>query len=48
MQTLPIFRIVQLGTKSLLLHKMRSALTMLGMIFGVCSLIGIGAQPFHL
>ncbi|MBI3415004.1 MAG: hypothetical protein HY043_06730 [Verrucomicrobia bacterium] len=37
MQTLPIFRIVQLGTKSLLLHKMRSALTMLGMIFGISS-----------
>ncbi|MBI3415006.1 MAG: ABC transporter permease [Verrucomicrobia bacterium] len=41
MQTLPIFRIVQLGTKSLLLHKMRSALTMLGMIFGVCSVIAM-------
>jgi putative ABC transport system permease protein len=34
-------RIVQLGIKSLLLHKMRSALTMLGIIFGVCSVIAM-------
>jgi putative ABC transport system permease protein len=36
-----VARIVQLGIKSLLLHKMRSALTMLGIIFGVCSVIAM-------
>jgi len=36
-----VVRIVQLGIKSLLLHKMRSALTMLGIIFGVCSVIAM-------
>jgi putative ABC transport system permease protein len=30
-----------LGIKSLLLHKMRSILTMLGIIFGVCSVIAM-------
>jgi putative ABC transport system permease protein len=30
---------IRLGTKSLMLHKLRSALTMLGIIFGVCSVI---------
>ena len=34
-------RTIQLGVKSLLLHKMRSALTMLGIIFGVCSVIAM-------
>jgi putative ABC transport system permease protein len=34
-------RTVQLGIKSLLLHKMRSVLTMLGIIFGVCSVIAM-------
>ncbi len=34
-------RTIQLGIKSLLLHKMRSALTMLGIIFGVCSVIAM-------
>ena len=34
-------RIIELGVKSLLLHKMRSALTMLGIIFGVCSVIAM-------
>jgi len=34
-------RTVQLGVKSLLLHKMRSVLTMLGIIFGVCSVIAM-------
>ena len=34
-------RIVQLGIRSLYLHKMRSALTMLGIIFGVCSVIAM-------
>lgn len=31
----------KLGIKSLLLHKLRSGLTMLGMIFGVCSVIAM-------
>ena len=41
MRARSIFRIVQLGIKSLLLHKMRSGLTMLGIIFGVCSVIAM-------
>ena len=32
---------VKLGVKSLLLHKLRSGLTMLGIIFGVCSVIAM-------
>ena len=32
---------VRLGIKSLLLHKLRSILTMLGIIFGVCSVISM-------
>jgi len=32
---------VKLGVKSLMLHKLRSALTMLGIIFGVCSVIAM-------
>jgi putative ABC transport system permease protein len=32
---------VRLGVKSLALHKLRSALTMLGIIFGVCSVIAM-------
>jgi len=32
---------MQVGTKSLLLHKLRSVLTMLGIIFGVCSVIAM-------
>ncbi|MBD5779124.1 ABC transporter permease [Pelagicoccus sp. NFK12] len=32
---------VLLGIKSLMLHKLRSGLTMLGMIFGVCSVIAM-------
>ncbi len=32
---------IRLGVKSLLLHKLRSALTMLGIIFGVCSVIAM-------
>lgn len=35
------FRTIKLGIKSLLLHKMRSMLTMLGIIFGVCSVIAM-------
>jgi putative ABC transport system permease protein len=34
-------RTIQLGIKSLLLHKLRSGLTMLGIIFGVCSVIAM-------
>ena len=41
MRPRPLIRIVQLGIKSLLLHKMRSGLTMLGIIFGVCSVIAM-------
>ena len=36
-----LIRVVHLGIKSLMLHKMRSALTMLGIIFGVCSVIAM-------
>ena len=36
-----ILRTFDLGIKSLLLHKLRSALTMLGIIFGVCSVIAM-------
>src|SRR5512143_879788 len=32
---------VRFGVKSLLLHKLRSMLTMLGIIFGVCSVIAM-------
>ena len=32
---------VRLGFKSLTLHKLRAALTMLGIIFGVCSVIAM-------
>jgi putative ABC transport system permease protein len=32
---------VQLGVKTLMLHKLRSGLTMLGIIFGVCSVIAM-------
>ncbi|MEX2381259.1 MAG: ABC transporter permease [Opitutales bacterium] len=41
MISLRFLHTVQLGIKSLLLHKMRSALTMLGIIFGVCSVIAM-------
>ena len=41
MRARSLIRIVQLGVKSLLLHKMRSGLTMLGIIFGVCSVISM-------
>jgi putative ABC transport system permease protein len=34
-------RTMQVGMKSLLLHKLRSVLTMLGIIFGVCSVIAM-------
>jgi putative ABC transport system permease protein len=32
---------IRLGVKSLMLHKLRSSLTMLGIIFGVCSVIAM-------
>ncbi len=35
------FRTLRLGTKSLLLHKLRSVLTMLGLLFGVSSVIAM-------
>ena len=41
MRATSLLRIMQLGVKSLLLHKMRSGLTMLGIIFGVCSVIAM-------
>lgn len=41
MITFRVLRTIQLGIKSLLLHKMRSSLTMLGIIFGVCSVIAM-------
>jgi putative ABC transport system permease protein len=36
-----LLSIVRLGVKSLLLHKLRAVLTMLGIIFGVCSVIAM-------
>ena len=36
-----IYRTIRLGVKSLALHKMRSALTVLGIVFGVCSVIAM-------
>ena len=36
-----ILQIVNLGIKSLMLHKLRSALTTLGIVFGVCSVIAM-------
>ncbi|MDP6353646.1 MAG: ABC transporter permease [Planctomycetota bacterium] len=36
-----LIQIIKLGIKSLLLHKMRSALTVLGIVFGVCSVIAM-------
>jgi putative ABC transport system permease protein len=36
-----VARTIELGVKSLLLHKLRSGLTMLGIIFGVCSVIAM-------
>nr|VFK67479.1 MAG: putative ABC transport system permease protein [Candidatus Kentron sp. UNK]VFK72891.1 MAG: putative ABC transport system permease protein [Candidatus Kentron sp. UNK] len=37
----PLIGVVRLGFKSLLLHKLRSGLTMLGIVFGVCSVIAM-------
>ncbi len=36
-----VLRTVRLGVKSLFLHKLRSVLTMLGIIFGVCSVVSM-------
>ena len=36
-----LIRTVKLGMKSLALHKLRSALTMLGLLFGVAAVIGM-------
>ena len=36
-----VMRTLRLGLKSLMLHKMRSMLTVLGIIFGVCSVIAM-------
>jgi len=41
MNVFQITRTVKVGLKSLLLHKMRSVLTALGVIFGVCSVIAM-------
>jgi putative ABC transport system permease protein len=38
---LSLIRVIHLGIRSLMLHKMRSLLTMLGIIFGVCSVIAM-------
>ena len=39
--SLKLFRNVKLGIKNLLLHKLRSALTMLGVVFGVGSVVAM-------
>lgn len=36
-----LLQIIKLGVKSLLLHRLRSVLTTLGMVFGVCSVIAM-------
>jgi putative ABC transport system permease protein len=41
MLTYQFLSTVRLGVKSLMLHKLRSLLTMLGIIFGVCSVIAM-------
>ncbi len=41
MLTFQFLSTLRLGVKSLMLHKLRSALTMLGIIFGVCSVIAM-------
>lgn len=45
-----LFHAVEMGFKSLMLHKLRSSLTVLGIIFGVCSVItmlAIGEGASH-
>jgi putative ABC transport system permease protein len=41
MQTIRLVRPIKLGVKSLMLHKLRSVLTMLGVVFGVGSVIAM-------
>ena len=41
MKRFKIVRNVQLGVKTLLLHKLRSMLTMLGVVFGVGSVVAM-------
>ena len=41
MAKLNLLRIIRLGVKNLLLHKLRSALTMLGVVFGVGSVVAM-------
>ena len=41
MRGFQFMRIVNLGVKSLMLHKLRSFLTILGIVFGVCSVIAM-------
>ncbi len=41
MRWLGIKKTVKLGVKSLWMHRLRSTLTMLGIIFGVCSVIAM-------
>ncbi|MCD6365893.1 MAG: ABC transporter permease [Planctomycetes bacterium] len=41
MKTLRLVRNIRLGIKNLMLHKLRSLLTMLGMVFGVSSVIAM-------
>ena len=41
MRGISLTRVMQSGIKSLMLHKMRTLLTMLGIIFGVCSVISM-------
>ena len=41
MKTVKLYRDVRLGLKTLLLHKLRSFLTMLGVVFGVASVVAM-------
>ena len=41
MKYLQFSRNIQLGVKNLLLHKLRSSLTMLGVVFGVGSVVAM-------
>ena len=41
MRAMRLYRNVRLGVKTLLLHKLRSILTMLGVVFGVASVIAM-------
>ena len=53
MKQTKLFRNIALGIENLLLHKLRSFLTMLGVVFGVGSVVamlavGEGAKKKHL